>query len=457
MDTTQIHSYDQGNFQLIFFNLLFPMNSLAIALSHADAATAGQIPDRQTEARVALRNIAQTDGSLCAWTFLADPDSLDAPAEGPLAGWPLGVKDNIDVAGMPTRCGSTLTSDMPAHFDAACVASLRAAGAIPIGKTVLTEYAYVTPGPTRNPSALRHTPGGSSSGSAAAVAAGHVPIAFGTQTGGSMIRPAAFCGVIGFKPTAGLISRDGMKFASESLDAIGWYGRTMAHVKSVAEVLLPRQTATALGWPRLRLAFLPGHPGYALDLHADMALMDARERLAAHGFQIAEVTKFNVVVDLLAMHNTLMHYEFARNLQAIVARNRGELSAPLLAAVAYGWKIDGSAYLQARNEQASAQARWEEWFGDADLILTTGALGPAPAGLQSTGDSAFNKGWSVLGWPCIHLPTTHAPNGLPLGVMLVARPFADINLLAWAEAIHMLIDARPDEHKFNRVSTKGNS
>lgn len=402
-------------------------------------------------AQATLRAIEAAEPQLHAWTYLADIESLDVPDSGSLAGLTFGVKDNIDVAGMPTRCGSPVSIGVPAHFDASCVAQLRAAGAIPIGKTVTTEYAYVSPGPTRNPANPKHTPGGSSSGSAAAVAAGLVPIALGTQTGGSIIRPAAFCGVIGFKPSAGLVSRDGMKLACESLDVIGWYGRDMAHVNAVAKVLLPGQNEHIQQLNDLRLAYFPD-PLHKLDVDASGALDKARRRLALHGANIASITEFPKAPELLHTHSVLMHYELARSLQAVIAGNQERLSPRLLAAVEHGRNIPGHDYLRARQMQYQSQSSWEQWFGDADLILTSGALGAAPMGLHYTGDSAFNKGWSVLGWPCIHLPTDHSPLGLPIGVMLVARPHADCDLLGWARLIHPLIDERsikyrPEDHQ----------
>jgi Asp-tRNA(Asn)/Glu-tRNA(Gln) amidotransferase A subunit family amidase len=381
-----------------------------------------------------------------------------------LAGWPIGVKDIIDVAGMPTRCGSAACDDTPARFDAACVAMLRAAGCVPIGKTVTTEFAYVTPGPTRNPAHLAHTPGGSSSGSAAAVAAGQVRLALGTQTGGSMIRPAAFCGVVGFKPTHGVVPRGGMVVACESLDVIGWYARNVQDVVAAASVLLPSAVEGAaqddagqddaasptasnggacLPTP-CRIAFLPGHPGHRLDADADAALVAAWAALRRSGVHSSAIPEGSFRAQpLLAAHHTLMHYEFARSLLPVAQRDRTRLSPRLLDAVTRGLALPGEAWTTAKRFQARARDSWAAWFGDADLILTSSVLGAAPKGLAHTGDSAFNKGWSVLGWPCIHLPTTCSDTGLPLGVMLVGRPYTDHALLACAAAIHPLIDTRP--------------
>src|SRR5690606_31690897 len=195
----------------------------------------------------ALQIIEQKEPSVRAWVDCAAPiDHSEAvESDGALAGVPFGVKDVIDVAGFPTLCGSGASDDHPAAFNAACVDALVRAGAVPLGKTVTAEYAFRHPGPTRNPWHLDHTPGGSSSGSAAAVAAGMVPLALSTQTGGSIIRPAAYCGVPALKPSFGLISRDGLQLTCDSLDTIGWHGSDMDWMLRCAAVLLPARDAAA--------------------------------------------------------------------------------------------------------------------------------------------------------------------------------------------------------------------
>lgn len=376
---------------------------------------------------------------------MADAASLAPPelAEGALAGLPFGVKDMIDVAGMPTSCGSAAYAGTVAHFDAGCVALLRAAGAVPIGKTVTTEFAYVTPGATRNPVDLRYTPGGSSSGSAAAVAAGMVPFALGTQTGGSMIRPAAFCGVAGFKPTFGAVDREGMKVTCESLDVIGWYGDNVRRLADIGHTLLPyRRTQGMRPLKGLRIAFLHGNPGYALGAQADAALVSACRALANQAALIKPVPAFEPALQLLGAYDVIMHFEYARNLLPTVTGSPSLLSRRLLNAVEKGLAISTAEYSGMRAFQEAERLKWEAYFGDADLILTSSALGPAPRGIEHTGSSAFNKGWSLLGWPCLHLPTTFSKEGLPLGVQLVGRPGSDAQLLACGEAIHPVVDER---------------
>jgi len=395
--------------------------------------------------RAALEAVALRDAEVRAWAFVADASALEGytACAGPLAGLPIGVKDVIDVEGMPTRCGSAASAAAPVEFDAGCVALLRSAGAIPIGKTTTTEYAHVTAGTTRNPVDLRYTPGGSSSGSAAAVAAGMVPIALGTQTGGSIIRPAAYCGVVGFKPTFGVVARDGMKVTCESLDVIGWLGENVPDVAAVGRVLLPcRKSPTRQQLHTLRVAFLAGNPGHVIGADSNAALSSARRTLEAQGTSIVQVEAFEPAVQLIEAHVVIMQYEFARSLLP-VARLAGHLlSGRLLEVVHKGLAVPADVYVRMRSFQDVQRRRWDDYFGSVDLILTSSVLDAAPLGLEYTGDSAFNKGWSVLGWPCLHLPTTASAKGLPLGVQLVARPGDDGDLLAWAEVIHPLLDGR---------------
>jgi Asp-tRNA(Asn)/Glu-tRNA(Gln) amidotransferase A subunit family amidase len=397
-----------------------------------------------------LKRLAAQDRALHAWVHLADevgqigadPASDHACPDGRLRGMPFGVKDVIDVAGMPTRCGSPACPDELVSADADCVALLRAAGAIPIGKTATAEFAHVTPGPTRNPANLDHTPGGSSSGSAAAVAAGMVPFALGTQTGGSMIRPAAFCGVVGFKPTYGLLSRQGMRVMCPSLDVIGWHADTVQTAARVGAVLLPRDGTDAGRRAPARIGLLQAHPGDRLEPVAAAVLEQARADLISHGLAITPVAAPPLAASLLTAHRVLVAFEMARSLAKLATASPALLSPALRETVRLGLSLSEADHAQARALQESARVSWQDCFGEVDLVLTTGALGPAPAGLGHTGQSGFNKAWSVLGWPCLHLPVTTDPSGLPLGVLLIARPGADHQLLAWAAGMHAVIDRR---------------
>lgn len=422
---------------------------------HADCALkTGR--DFMAQSLTALRAVALGDPDTQAWEFVAAPDALvpcQAPA-GLLAGIPFGVKDMIDVAGMPTSYGAVRrqgAETSTACFDAHCVALLRAAGAIPIGKTVTTEFAYVTPGPTKNPWHKSHTPGGSSSGSAAAVAAGMVPVALGTQTGGSMIRPAAFCGVIGFKPTFGVIERDGMKVTCESLDVIGWYGDNFRRIADVGRVLLPfRSPQSHRPLKTLRIAYFPH--GNALEPDATDALASAFTSLAAESVKLKLITEFRTATKLLDAFSVIMHYEYARSLLSVIRADSYVLSQKLLDAVSKGINLKVNDYSQMRDFQEIQRSGWQSHFGDADLILTSSAVGPAPQGHHWTGESGFNKAWSLLGWPCLHLPTTFNSHGLPIGVQLVGRPGMDLELIAWGEMVHRVIDRRAQRAPKARLS-----
>lgn len=407
-----------------------------------------------------VRHVAEQDRALHAWAHLTGDAVLRAAGSpsGPLQGLPFGVKDVIDVRGMPTRCGSAACPDEPALADADCVARLRAGGAVPIGKTVTAEFAHVTPGPTRNPANPSHTPGGSSSGSAAAVAAGMVPFALGTQTGGSMIRPAAFCGVVGVKPTCGLLSRRGMHVMCPSLDVIGWHADTVDMAARVGAVLLPggddKADADADRHRRsaLRIGFLPDPPDHPLESAAANVLDQARHDLLERGHAVATVAPPPASARLLEAHGVLVAYEMARSLAPIATTAGALLSPALRDTIRRGLSIADADHAAARRLQQAARDGWEHCFGDIDLLLTSSALGPAPAGLAHTGNSGFNKAWSVLGWPCVHLPVTVDGAGLPLGALLVARPGSDRQLLARAGHLHAAIDRRGNALHMNRTA-----
>jgi Asp-tRNA(Asn)/Glu-tRNA(Gln) amidotransferase A subunit family amidase len=385
--------------------------------------------------------IEERDAVVHAWTYVEDCSVLQAIAartspDAPLAGVPFAVKDVIDVAGMPTRCGSEVEPEAPRAFDASCVSLLRRAGAIPIGKAVTAEYAYREPGPTQNPRAPGHTPGGSSSGSAAAVADGMVPFALGTQTGGSLIRPAAYCGVVGFKPSFGAIFRDGLRLTCESLDVIGWHTRSVADCELLADILLPYAAPSeGLNARPRKIAVVAGGASQGLEPAGQRALQRARDIFQNLGIQCDEVP-FAQNAEIVGIHGTIMHYEFARSLYPVVCRDAQGVSASIRETVQKGFEIAAQEYLEKRHAQLRWRAAWDAMFGDADLILTPSAPGVAPQGLANTGTSTFNRVWSALGWPCLHLPMGVCEAGLPIGVQLVGRFEHDRQLLAWAQTLH---------------------
>lgn len=389
---------------------------------------------------------AQCEPALRAWSWF-EPAQVDAAyrrlpsgPDLPLLGVPLGVKDVIDVAGMPTGLGLPGAGPDPAARDAACVALLRAAGAVPVGKTVTAEHAFSYPGPTRNPHAADRTPGGSSSGSAAAVAAGVVPLALGTQTGGSVIRPAAYCGVVGVKTSVGAVPLDGVAAVAASLDCLGWFTRNVADAIAVGRVLLPGQAAPPPATWRVML--LASEQLGPLEPQAERVLHAAAAALRHAGHEVVPAAMGPSLLVLAQCHRIIMLYELARTLLPLGRARPRDLSTLLHRAIADGLAIDAAQYREALERSARERRVFEQALADFDFILTPGAAGEAPFGLASTGESTFNRVWSVLGWPAVQLPTAWSGNGLPLGVQLVGRQGEDGALLAMADLAHPLLDAR---------------
>ncbi len=414
-------------------------------------------PDRkelsQREPDFALRRsmdaIKRREPEVQAWVGLRALEELNADvsasASGSLRAMPFGVKDVIDVGGLPTQHGIATSGHRPAQFDSACVELLRSAGAIPVGKTVTAEYAFRNPGPTRNPWNLAHTPGGSSSGSAAAVASGMVPAALSTQTGGSIIRPAAYCGVVGFKPSFGLLSRDGLKLTSESLDVIGWHAASVDYAKALAEVLLPRMLATTTRDLRdIKVAISLRGSGEQPDPETLAALRHVQKTFERGGAHCAEVSIDKELELLTQAHTAIMKYEFARNLAPVVRQSRQLLSASLLNNVEEGFAVPDSLYLEMRAVQRELRNSWQQLSNGADIILTPSASSAAPLGHAHTGTPAFNKMWSVLGWPCLHIPVSVDSNNLPIGVQLIADWHHDFSLLELAAAIEEKLNPKGD-------------
>ncbi|HLU04473.1 MAG TPA: amidase, partial [Advenella sp.] len=301
--------------------------------------------------RASMEKIRQREAEVRAWVRLRPWEELElditTAVTGSMAAIPFGVKDVIDVCGLPTQCGILGGSEPAAQYDAACVAQLRSAGAIPIGKTVTAEYAFRTPGRTRNPWNTAYTPGGSSSGSAAGVAAGMVPLALSTQTGGSIIRPAAYCGVVGFKPSIGLVSRSGLKLTSESLDVIGWHAASIDYAQAMAKVLLPQQVEPSVhGLSDIKVAINLQGDGLRAESEALAALRDVQQVLNNEGATCFELSIEKELAQLAQAHSVIMKYEFARNLAPVVDRKRNALSAVLLKNVTEGFAVPDSLYLE---------------------------------------------------------------------------------------------------------------
>jgi amidase len=390
--------------------------------------------------RACLERIAAEEPRVQAWEFL-DPElalsqarRLDAAGRpGPLHGLPLGVKDIIDTADMPTARGSALFAGRRPEADAACVAAIRRAGGVVLGKTVTTELAYFAPGKTRNPRDPSRTPGGSSSGSAAAVAAGMVPAALGTQTAGSIIRPASFCGVVGYKPSHGLLSLAGVSPFAPSLDTLGFLARRAADLPLLARALGAALPDRPLPRPP-RVGVCRTEAWAAASPETRAAVERAAERLRGAG---AEVSAANdaPLAGLSGAQRTVMAFEAAEAL-ADLRPQAARLGRELQEILRLGAATPRAAYDAARASAEAARRGLPELFGRLDVLLTGSALGEAPAGLASTGDPAMNRIWTLLGLPCASLPCAEGPHGLPVGVQLVGPPGGDALLLAaaaWAE------------------------
>jgi Asp-tRNA(Asn)/Glu-tRNA(Gln) amidotransferase A subunit family amidase len=404
--------------------------------------------------RACLDQIEARDKDVEAWAHL-DPERALAEARaadklrasgagiGALHGLPVGIKDIINTADMPTQNGSPIFKGFQPAEDATCVAQLRAAGAIIIGKTVTTELANTTPNKTRNPHNPAHTPGGSSSGSAAGVAAKMIPLALGTQTGGSVIRPGSFCGVHALKPTLGLISRAGVTLQSHTLDTIGVYGRSLADLALITDALNQHDPSDAVSYARTRpnlsatlgagIGALPtfaffkspawgdAEPGARTAIEAFVAKVGGRAREV----QIPEMD------GIVQHHANVMGAENAAYYGPLLARYPDGISKGLAARLETSAKVLGSAYVRSLNAREMAYDAVARVLDEHSAILTLSSCGPAPVTLNSTGNAIFNGMWTLLGVPCVSLPLMTV-GGLPCGVQLIGKRRDEGRLLAVA-------------------------
>ena len=360
---------------------------------------------------------------------------------GPLHGIPVAIKDIFDTADYKTECGSPLLKGRQPFKDATAVARLREAGAVIIGKTVTTEFAYFTPGATRNPHDLTRTPGGSSSGSAAAVAAGMAPLAIGSQTNGSMIRPASFCGIYGVKPSHGLISRHGVLTLSRSLDHVGAFARSLADTALILETLAgydPNDPDTRMvaapGFREMVNAEPPMAPRFAFVRTPIWDKADADARAAFESLAVS-LGEHAVVVDLPEAYaagwddlRVIMNVEMAHNLNPALERGGDVLSQVLRDLMADGRAVTAMRYLGARANARGYAAGIGDMFGEYDAILTPATVGVAPKG-DATGNPMFCSLWTLTGLPALSLPLLKGEGGMPLGVQLVGASGDDARLL----------------------------
>lgn len=416
-----------------------------------------------------LAQIEATDEGIRAWAFL-DGDVALAQAEecdrirkaglptGALHGIPVGLKDIIDTAKMPTQRGTPIFAGRQTEHVARLVERLREAGAIILGKTVTTELAFVHANETRNPHNPDHSPGGSSSGSAAAVAALHVPLAVGTQTNGSVIRPASFCGTFGFKPTRGVISRSGVLQTSVSLDQVGCFGRSLEDVALLTDVLGGYDQHDPVSLPRPRPAMLAGAqaeapvtPDFAwFDFSFnDRLSTDARDGIEAVleilGSQVTRMQPADALADLVTVQARIHEYEIAQHQAEVFDQNWDQISDTLKTIITRARKITKTEYEDALAVKASAEAFFANFFVDYDAIIAPSATGEAPMFGEGTGDPVFCTLWTLAGLPCVTLPLLVGENGLPIGVQLIGPAEKDDRLLRTARWLQKCLAETVDQ------------
>ena len=403
-----------------------------------------------------LDRIEQVDGDIEAWAHLDPEYALEqarardtqrqtgAPL-GPLHGIPVGIKDIFDTRDLPTENGTVIDSGRQPISDCKVVSLLIEAGAVILGKTVSTELAVFGPGKTKNPHNPKHTPGGSSSGSAAAVASFMVPLAVGTQTNGSVIRPASFCGVVGFKPTHGLIPRTGILPLSAFLDTVGVFARTVEDAARIAEVLVAHDSGdpgtAPRARPRLSAIATEDPPMTPILTFAKTPVWDQADKETQEAFgELTDVLgeecdsldlpgQFDKIIE---MHRDIMNVDLAKHLAGYYEHGKDKLTDILKGMIEDGRKVTAADYNMALDWRESLNLFLDKLFEDYDAIITPAAAGEAPAGLDATGNPIFNTLWTYLGTPAITLPLMEGPNGLPVGVQLIGQRGDDARLLRTA-------------------------
>ena len=419
-------------------------------LSAAEAAR--QLAEGRITSEALVRDcferIDVREAEVRAWQHLEREAALNqaraadaGPRRGLLHGLPVGVKDLIDTVDMPTTYGSPIYAGHRPAWDAPCVALTRAAGGIVIGKTVTTEFALMHPGPTRNPHNTSHTPGGSSSGSAAAVADYMVMLALGSQTAGSVIRPAAFCGVVGYKPSFGLISRVGVKALSDTLDTIGVIARTVPDAALFAAAVTGRTdlmtTKSLAAGPSVGICRT--YEWKRAQPEMMEALESAAKKLSAAGIRIKEVNLPPTYASLVQAQTDIMFVEQAQSLAHERLTHKSQLSERLRGLLEAGLGISHERYDAAQTLARNCRRNLTEVFTDCDVLLAPSAPGTAPVGLGMTGDPLFNRIWTLLRVPCINIPVATAANGLPLGLQVIGAYGNDAHALAAAHWLHQVL------------------
>lgn len=428
----------------------------------------GEITSKEL-VQACLDRIGQVDGEIQAWAHLKPDYALDqaqildsrrqaGESVGPLHGIPVGIKDIFDTESLPTENGTVLDSGRQPMRNCRVVTLLEEAGAVIIGKTVSTELAVFGPGKTRNPHNTKHTPGGSSSGSAAAVACHMLPLAIGTQTNGSVIRPASFCGVVGFKPTHGLIPRTGILAISRYLDTVGVFARSVEDAALLTENLIAHDSSdkdtqararpplyhTAVAEPPVppALTFAKTAVWNEAETETQEAFAELRELLGEECDDLHLPEPFDQVV---TMHRNIMYADLAKSFAGYYRRGKDQLTESLCNMIEEGQEITAVEYNTAVDQREFLNHGLNGVFDRYDAIVTPATVGEAPVGLDSTGSPIFNSLWTYCGTPAITLPLMKGPSGLPLGVQLIGRRGDDARLLRTARwLVHRVTNEERD-------------
>lgn len=409
------------------------------------------------EGRVTVQYLADSvrqaldryEPNLHAWVEYAD--DLDAQSQSvrsgaealPLSGISVGVKDLIDVAGLPTRAGSPLISDASREKDAACVARFRELGAVIQGKTVTTEFGYFSPGPTVNPYFFSHTPGGSSSGSAAAVGAATLPVALGTQTAGSLTRPASYCGAAGMVFAPGSTSLEGITGLSSTLDALGLLTQTVADVEYVWRAFTGAGSAVESSDEEVSPFVWDGSGILPLSPHMAGLVRFLPELLAEVGLASQQLKWNDHLLTLVDDHRTVMAHEAAETLEPMITGREQEVSPQLRALVSDGQGVGEEDYDQALFRGRRSRALLEKLLGENGVIVGPAASGPAPEGLDQTGSPDLSRPWQLLGLPAVVVPGARTDKGLPLGIQLIGLPGSEEKLFALGRRLEPLLRRLP--------------
>lgn len=420
------------------------LNTLS-AVQAAEAIASGNISSSEL-VQACLDRISERDSAVQAWAYLDAEQALSQAAEcdnqearSPLHGVPVGIKDIIDTVDMPTCYGSLAYAGHQPQQDAECIRLLKQAGAVIMGKTVTTEFAFYAPGPTANPHNTDHTPGGSSSGSAAAVADFHVPLALGTQTAGSIIRPASYTGTVGYKPTYETFSKAGIHPLAPVMDTLGAFSRDIQDLAVLKSVLTTQAESIVTAVKPKTVAFLRTPVWEQAAPHMQQAIDTFIAELSANGIEVIEPDD-SCLAGMTDLQMSLLAEGAHSSLGEIAERFSDKLRSQTLDLIALGAKTDPMLHENIAAVKQTATDFLQQVFSEADLIVTAAAMAEAPAGLDATGDPIFNRIWTLLGLPCLNLPLSRVASGLPIGVQLVGQYTMDDTLLAHTQYCFELIN-----------------